>query len=161
MSSGIALNVPMLTYLKAAFSPASPTKGPVLSWLGVAQVLRVKMNGIVSLPPCTPLDPSSTHLCSDLPCSVSPGGFTMHSIPWAPHPLPSCWVLPVLWQEIRRPEGCEARVLIPLTSPMSGLDLGSAVHLYAGPQLLSAQTPPSSWHSFCSQLWKKPPPLAN
>lgn len=50
----------------------------------------------------------------------------MHSIPWAPHPLPSCWVLPVLWQEIRRPEGCEARVLIPLTSPVSGLNLGSA-----------------------------------
>lgn len=118
-------------------------------------MLRVRMNGIVSLPPCTLLDPFSTHLCSDLPCSVPPGGF----IPWAPHPLPSCWVLPVLWQEIR-PEGCEVRVLIPLTSSVSGLDLGSA---RAPPHRTAAPVSPNprSWHSFCSQLWKKPPPLAN
>ena len=99
--------------------------------------VRVKMNGIVSLFPCTPLDPFSTCLCSDLPCSVSPGGFTMHSIPWAPHPLPSRWVLPVPWQEVRRPE-----YQFPSLPPCWVLTQAVLVLLYAGPQLLSAPTPP-------------------
>ena len=56
--------------------------------------------------------------------------------------------------------GQKTRVPIPLTSSMLGLDSGSACAPLC--RTTAPVSPnPSSWHSFCSQLWKKPPSLAN